>query len=262
MKTLLLLLCSASALFAQSAAVLLFGGATAPDTRPLLSNNLIAYWSFDETSGSRADSVGTNTLTAVNTPPSTNGLQGNALLTTRSGNRYVTGVNSSNSLPLFTYTNWSMSWWQKSLNADASGISGVWGDASANDRFMFQLYPTAYSNVNFQINVFNGTSVTALGSTNLGIINSNWNQITLQYTGTNTQVWTNSVLAFTFNSALNIVTNRTPGIAFGGRYVNGSPTSFETAVFDEYAVFNRCLASNELSWLFNAGSGRALSAFR
>lgn len=264
MKALLLILCSALCLHAQRTAheLALLSPATAADTTPALSNNLVAYWSFDETSGSRADSVGTNTLTAVNSPPSTNGVQGNALLTTRSGSRYVTGVNSSNSLPLFTFTNWALSWWQRSVNADASGISGAFGDASANDRLMCQFYPTAWSNLNVYYNGFNGTTVTAYGSTNLGIINTNWNMLTIQYTGTNTQVLTNSVLAFTFNSSLNINTNRHPGIAFGGRFVNGSATSFETAVFDEHAIFNRCLSSNEISWLFNAGSGRALSAFR
>lgn len=53
-----------------------------------------AYWSLDEASGNRADSVGSNTLTDHNTVTSGTGLFGNAALFTAANSEYLTAADA------------------------------------------------------------------------------------------------------------------------------------------------------------------------
>jgi Concanavalin A-like lectin/glucanases superfamily len=60
-----------------------------------LTDNLVAYWALDESSGSRADSVGSNTLTDNNTVTGASGVIGTAAQFTRANSEYLSRASNS-----------------------------------------------------------------------------------------------------------------------------------------------------------------------
>ncbi len=80
-----------------------------PDAGGLLTNNLLAYWKLDETSGSRVDSIGTNSLTDTNTVTSTTGKKGSASQFTAANSEYLSipsNANLSTGDVSFTWAFW------------------------------------------------------------------------------------------------------------------------------------------------------------
>src|SRR6185295_10218115 len=70
-------------------------GAFSPDANCTIPNNLVAYWKLDETSGSRSDSFGSNTLTDNNTVGSTAGKVGNAAQFIQANTEYLSAADNA-----------------------------------------------------------------------------------------------------------------------------------------------------------------------
>lgn len=119
------------------------GGAATAD--PLLTG-LAAYWKMDEASGTRADSIGSSTLTDNNTVGSANGLIGNCASMVQSAYEYLSlsGAQAEALVPIGH--SWSVTGWVKHPNGFGAGsyVSGPmqWNINSGgyNQRFLVLLY--------------------------------------------------------------------------------------------------------------------------
>jgi hypothetical protein len=80
-----------------------------------LLNDLVSWWDLDETSGPRADSVGSNDLTDNNTVTYESGKIGNAAKYIAANNEYLTGT------PIDITGDWSFSIWANVKEASPTG---------------------------------------------------------------------------------------------------------------------------------------------
>lgn len=71
-----------------------------------VASGITAYWKLDESSGTRADTVGSNNLTSVNSVSSAAGKLGNAASFTFASSQKLTGTNPLAGLAAFTVTAW------------------------------------------------------------------------------------------------------------------------------------------------------------
>lgn len=213
-----------------------------------LDTNLVAYYKFDENTGtSVGDSVGTKTGTF-------NG-SGTKWATGKinSGGNFVQASSHYVNIPGFNnimnYAAMSMSVWGKftSFPSD-SRVCGNSDTGANNGGIMLSVSNTQGK---FYFTVGNGT---ARGQANFsGITTATWYHMVGTYDGANVKLYINNVIgtSATLTGSINAVATdlnigRQP--AYGGvDYVNG--------VIDEVGIWNRALTSAEVGELYNSGAG-------
>lgn len=211
-----------------------------------LTNGLTAYWKLDETSGNRADSWGTNTLTSVNSTGATNGIISNGAKFTPPTTNSLTALDGPD---IRNGGQLTISAWVKLTNiTEISGI--VTKDASGAREY------SLLCNGNWQFNIFNGTTVLR-AQVNSGVspATNAWFHIVGSYDSANVYIQVNNgTVAQAARTGAH--GNSTSALSIGndasttGRIANG--------IVDEVGIWNRILTAAEVAELYNSGAGRTL----
>lgn len=231
-----------------------------PTIGDALLPDLASWWELNETTGTRVDSHGTNDMTPGAAASYTTGKKGNAGLCTDSTSSFFyctnpTGLNTGDN-------DWAVTLWVNMTNLTTALLDAIfsisdtsWSSNSdggmhigqRNDTDMFDLsirVGSTRNNVNastfgvpstgtwYFIYAYHDASEKTIGiSVNGGTIDTN------TYTGT--------------------ANTKTGNVSIGRMSSAGSVTYALDGAVDEVAFFNRTLTSEEVTWLYNSGAGRA-----
>jgi hypothetical protein len=214
------------------------------------TTNLISWWALDETSGTRADSHGSNSLSSNNSVGYyATGIKGNAADFVRSNNQYLSHSDNAD------------------LSTDDIDFTvGLWVNLKSKEDYYNLLnkfgvnnaYQIYYSALDDRFHFWVSDATTHYGnvvSSNLGspAINT-WYFIT---------VW-HSASGDTINISVNNGTPDSLSYGYGSHDNNGAFTiggsgssSMTDAYIDEAYFYKRNLSADERAWLYNSGSGRS-----
>lgn len=217
------------------------------------TTNLVAWWSLDETSGTRNDSHSTNNLSDNNTVGYNTGVKSNAAAFARASSEYLSiSDNAALSMGDIDFT---IVAWVYLTDLTTSQIFVQKGSASdVNQREYSLLYNVASNRFRFLAG--NSTTSGYINADNLGAPSgTTWYFLVGEHDATNNTL-TISVNNGTANSAsytggsFNSASAMTVGAMSDGTYsVNGR--------IDEVAIYKRLLTADEIEWLYNSGSGRS-----
>jgi len=218
--------------------------------------NLISYWKLDETSGTRADSKGTNTLTDNNTVLFLTGIINNAADFESTNSEYLSLASNSTVQTGdidFTFTAWVKLESKPAVaghiisKRGASSPSGIFEydlryDAKS-DAFMFEVSPNGNYPTGYVISKY-------LGSPVIGT----WYFIAAWHDSVN------NILGISLNAG----TANTKDYS-GGAFVGTAPfqlgaasgAEFFDGLIDEVSFWKRKLSQTEISQLYNNGAGLA-----
>lgn len=224
-------------------------------------DNLVAYWTLDETSGTRNDSHGTNHLSDNNTVLSGTGKQGNAADFEQPNVEWL-NVADNTALSMgdidFTVAFWLNG---ESFNDGSGNFYGIFGKSVSGggakeyhcfyspslNRFRFAVCPDG----NDANTVF--ATADTLGAPSTGT----WYFVICQYDATN------NLAGISVNNGT-LDTASESGGAFNGSadFLIGRALSADTTfdgMIDEFGVWKRLLTSDEKTYLYNGGNGRTYS---
>jgi len=228
--------------------------------RPLLSENLISVWEFDETSGTTAnDSHGSNDgVIGVNTDFVTGKVNGAFELRGAGANVIVDNPTMSftNAMTINTWVNFNYESSQQHV------IDLITEDETGGDSARLAIYTPSQDNTGFFAFMTIGNNSTTSGNvnSNLSVSTNTWHMVTcvLDPLQTYPQIYVNGVDA----------TDTTGRVAFTG---SGTYTVYQITmgevyqqtisdcILDQVAVWDRALTSTEISALYNSGNGLAYS---
>ena len=222
-----------------------------------LTDSLVSYYKLDESSGDASDSVGSNTLTNVNTATFVTGkinnccsLSGASQAFDKAGN-YGIAFGSSYSIGGWVRLNAEIgaSTWQlfslchSATNADISVITYDYNSGTRRLR-----------NIRY-----NSGAVDTEPTYNITLGTTDWYHIFITYdSGTarmDTYVNGTSVVNATSSNTAGTSGSYVQGF-YLGRYGDGG-ASITNSKIDEVGVWSRCLSSTEISQLYNSGLGLA-----
>lgn len=242
-----------------------------PIVKPQLSlyNRLVSFWKLEEASGTRADAVpvglsnlktAVNDLTANNAPGNTTGVSANT------GNAVALVLASSQSLSISSNTSIRM----------GSGVRCTWAfwvnfTTVATNQVLITKQaggPTDEYRINLSITAIGGTSpgiqwaVSSAGTTynatvtasNFGAVTTGtWYFVVCQYNGSNISISINNGTPNTTSFSADIFSGTTP-LYFGQS--NLITPNYMNGALDAVGLWKRALASEEITYLYNSGSGR------
>ncbi len=202
-----------------------------------ITSNLLAYWKFDDGSGTiAADSSGNGyTGTLYNNPTWTTG-EINGALSFNGANQYV---QTGNNLTIGG-TNFTVSAWIKGTNTVISQRASGAGTA----QWIVDIGNTVsfYSDKNPWLS---GT---------IHLVSGQWNQVVVVGTATSTQIYVNDVLDVTGPPAFDASSHQTPtnNVVIG--YSSGTGTYFSGAI-DDVRIYNRTLFATDIAQLYSYNGG-------
>lgn len=215
--------------------------------------NLISHWKLDESSGSRADSHGTNTLTDDSSVGSTTGIVGSAANFVAASSDSLSRADNTD-LRL-SGTDASITLWVKLTSKTAeSMLVSKW-----NSGFDLE-YGITYqqSTDRFRFAVGNGSAnfivlANTFGSPSTGV----WYflQARIDNTAKTIEICVNNT-GWDSTSFTGTVKNGT-NTFYVGRRVPGASPNYADAAIDEVSIWKRKLTDDEFSFLYNGGSGRS-----
>lgn len=213
-----------------------------------LTDNLVAYWKLDESSGDAADATGNGyTLTNRNTATFTTGKINNGASLSRASTQgfYNSSFGSG------TRTAVSVSLWAK------------WSDSS--DSYAVELTNTSspYNQLSLKVNdnagaesagyisalIYDGSSASLVSKANT-YNDGSWHHIVYVLDGATMYLYIDNV-SKSGSSGSKAISNAQ--IALG--YTKLNSVQFMDGMLDEVGVWSRALTSDEISSLYNGGSG-------
>lgn len=242
-------------------------------------DNLIAYYTFEESSGSlinEAGSVGSGVSFGTAADGSVggsitrghNGIIGSSYLFPGLAGGQITLGSSLSQFNFLhnTTAKWTMNFWENSTSASGSGTIIQNNVGTTANRGMDILYSGAGGSSGTSSLITRGVIFTALaGVTSTGTLpNGFWNMVTYTYdynggvsTGSNHKVYVNGVLQSS-GGLLNTPafdTNAPVALQMGGF---GGLIPY-LGKLDEFSIWNDELSTTEITELYNGGSGLSLS---
>lgn len=243
------------------------GGVGWSERPATLRDGLVAYWTLDEVSGTRSDSIGGNHLSDINTVGSDVGVIGNGAVFVAANSEHL--LDSTPSLVPTAGGPFTVSLWYKQ-GAGITG-SGTWGVFTGGES------GTGWTNTGGALyNSNNGTAVVMIGCSSATRAQyalsatvpwkfptgdtTNWHHAVFWWTGT-TAGWMFDNNGTADAGLVQVYSGFTPPdtcakTAFTGygigllRGVNvGSPNSFWDGMIDEVGVWNRMLTRAEITAL-------------
>lgn len=212
---------------------------------PLLTD-LVSYWKLDESSGTAADSKGSNTGTVAGT---------------------VTQGSSGKINTAYTFSGFSDTWLDcgsdASLRMTSAGTISAWVYQTTSDNYSTVVgnddFDTDRHGYNFFIRL-DGTVSLELASASAAqsvtsttaISNNVWNHIVATWDGTNVHIYVNGNDEGAVSQTVTPTTN-TSSFKIG----NASIGSYNyTGRIDEVGVWSRALTGAEVTTLYNSGGGK------
>lgn len=219
-----------------------------------LKDNLVAHWSLEESSGSRADDFGSNTLTQNGGVGTAAGKIGQAAQFVAASSQYLSiADNAALSMGDIDFT--VGAWVYLDSTTNDRGIIGKYG-GTLNEYFL----RFRFSNLLFEFFVVSGATIASCPATTAGTPStSQWYFVV---------AWHDSI-ANTLNIQVNNGTVNTVAYSLGvndstGQFRVGdipSLSRFMDGRIDQPFVSKRVLTTQERTSLYNGGSGLAYSQF-
>jgi hypothetical protein len=226
-----------------------------------LTRGLLGYYRLEETSGVRFNRgtygsslhlTDNNTVGTVTGKVAIQGNTGTAAFFTRGNSEYLSLSSPSVLNP--GDTDFSISTWFKidpSLPNTNQNVFGLWGNAGSRAYKLF--YNGANQNIYFYVSN-NGTATQTIGNT--AVSTNTWYNLTVVHsnggTPSTTAYLNNSSIGTTGHTVfkVGVVPFILGGIADGTNYYNGA--------LDDFAFWNKTLTADEVSEVYNSGSGKVL----
>jgi len=210
-----------------------------------LTDDLISYYKFDETSGTTfGDSFGSNDGTGSNSAISGGDGIINAGADFTGGDYTLT----TNYQPDFSNP-FTFSYWVKRNGDPASNetlLSNINGESNANG-FRSRLM----TNGTIQITKGSKSGGTILGSSTTTVTDNEWHFITIQYTGTLVKLFINGEEELSVTNSFN---NISRNLVFSENWVSGASV-YGNYYIDEMGIWDRAITTDEIEELYNSGSG-------
>lgn len=202
-----------------------------------ITDNLVAYWKLDESSGNATDSVGSYSATNNNVTYSS-GIINNGAVFSGASNSYLSTSYNAN------LTTFSFSFWIYTTTTSSTlDILGRRKDSTV----WFQ--PLRYSSAqNNDIGFYDGAKADRW--TGASATANQWNHCVFTVTGGNITLYLNGTSQ---GSKTITISNPTATLLFG-MPLPGSTTSWNGKI-DEIGLWDRVLTSAEATQLYNAGAG-------
>lgn len=222
-----------------------------------LTDNLIAYYKLDEASGNRADSVGVNTLTDVNTVGSAAGIIGNGSSHVRASNEHF----SNTTLGLLLGNAFTVSTW---INVP---------DLGAVNQAVWSFRPSSGSVNIIQLEIGdNGSTAEARliiidsAGTNkkdykIGSVPySTFCHLVVTWDGTNLILYRDATVPSTTKTVDLAATLTATSRTFRLGAESATANIFDGKL-DEVAIWTRAVTASEVTQLYNGGAGLPYSSF-
>lgn len=224
-----------------------------------LTDNLVSYWKLDETSGTRADSHGSNSLTDNNTVTYATGKINNSASFDDANSEYLSIADASQSGLDFT-SDFSVSCWVKPKQTPNGGgnpdigIFYKWG-ASQAAYGMYYGYIGGAPKIRFNGYTSGGGSNYSFDWT-VTLSTSSYSHIAFRYTQSTTkcELWINGSSQGEVLNASYTGSSNTTG-AFSISSLGSGVQWYWDGEIDEFGIWNRVLTGAEVTSLYNSGSG-------
>jgi hypothetical protein len=221
-------------------------GCTAPTPGPAPAPG-VAYWKFDEGSGTTAvDSSGSGNTGTVNGATWTPGEIGSGL-NFNGVNDYVSVPDASN---LDNTSALTIAFWVKPTILDGSPRGIVSKRTASGTQDAYSVFFYAGNKIHVDLDTSNDRF-----STNTVFLTNTWYHVAVTYDGTlasagRVHVYVNGVLDTTASETSASIPNYASDLAFGK--LVGNPTSYFAGSLDDVRVYNRALTATEVGSLFNS----------
>lgn len=216
-----------------------------------LTDNLVSYWKLDESSGNAADSVGSNTLTNVNTATFSAGKINNGISLSSSSSQYFTA--SDNASLNITGASFTISMWLKLTSQPATNTGfGFVGKRPTNAG-----YGLLYRDLSGtkQINLVKFGVIDQ--PINYTLSNDTWYHIVaVQTVNTKWELFVNGTSAGSFSNGSSYNSASGSPMVLGATGDNmGGVIYFFNGLIDEVGIWSRALSAGEITTLYNGGAG-------
>lgn len=207
-----------------------------------LTDSLVSYWKFDESSGNAADSAGSNTGTNNNTVTYTTGKINNCAVFNGSNQNFSIGTSI-----FANYSALSISAW---INLDV--LNDYRGITWKSNNLNYSIGMRVTNGNVLQGVIANSSSETYItGGTTLSA--TTWYHAVLVYDGTDIRIYLDGSSDATPVAKTGNVKNTSDTAYIGSQNNN----TFFDGKIDEMGVWSRALTSTEVGQLYNSGDGLA-----
>lgn len=231
---------------------------TAQPAYAALTDNIIAYYKFDESSGTAADELGSYDLTNVNTITYTASVINNGASSgTGNSSKYL---HNSSDIVTSDTMNITMAGWITPNQQPSSGTAERYFFVGGNSGLL--LYEVFYFNDSGTLKLGAQRQKNGVAGENTiptqTLSNGTAYHVALTWDGATLLLYLNCSQIGTVSASGNGSTNRGNGITmFSQQTTGGSPLSgnYGSGIVDEYGIWSRALDSSELCELYNSGAG-------
>lgn len=222
-----------------------------------LLNNLVAYWSLGEASGTRNDSHGANHLTDTNTVTQAVGKQGNAAQFTAANSEQLSVVDNA-ALSVAAGQSLTVAGWSygDTIPANAT-MAAKWNSGGTNSEYMLTFGQLTANRFEFIVRNAADTATASVPANALGApVVATWYFIVCWYDDA-AQTINIQVNGGTVDSAAHAtgVRDGTESFRLGAISSSGYWNGRE----DEVGVWKRVLTAAERTYLYNGGAGRSFA---
>lgn len=223
-----------------------------------LNNNLVSYWTLDESSGNASDSVGGNTLTNNNTATYSAGKIKNSIHLASASSQSLSIADGSQT-GLDMSGDFSIQAWINATSFPDAGVCSIVSKDNVSVSRSYAIYTSNDGKIHGIIFGGGGNGQRSFVTNSSQVSTSTIYHIVVTYSlsGNTFLCYVNgSSVAITMaDTGVTSITNSTAPFEIGCRQESSSDAKFWNGWIDEVAVWSRVLTSGEVSSLYNGGSG-------
>lgn len=217
-----------------------------------LIDNIVAYWKLDESSGNASDSVSSYTLTNNGTTPYASAKINNGIdFGTTNTIKWLSNANAI--ADTSTSNAYSISFWVNIRTAPSSGQEQVLFDLQKSVGRQHQLrYVNASGTLKLRFLNYDGSATDVFDTTQTLTVGT-WYHIVVTKTANSVAMYLNNT---SFSSHTLTKTGSSAGVNVTSFGRHGSASfGYATAYMDEIGMWSRVVTSDEITALYNSGSG-------
>lgn len=245
---------------ASNRSAIIVAGIAAATTTLALTDDLVAYYKLDESSGNASDSSGNAfTLTNTNTVAFSAGKITNAADTGSSNTNKKLDTSSYLRLGAgspFTFNLWVNVTTTPSASTEAHMLSWCDNTTAYGKIYNHLKFYNNAGTLEYYITRNNGGTQTQTGAAS-SISTGTWNMLTYTWDGANQKLYKNGNSSPVLTQASTIAgTNTSNGGTDGFKvFAQQDNTAYLSGLIDEVGVWSRVLSTSEISSLYNTGTG-------